>query len=96
MRWLKLIPLFLLIFLVGCASQINSGYITQKHWSPSYTYFTQQCVAYNQDMACISWIQIPHTMPESYKFDIKSGEKTGWVYVDPVTYGQYEVGDHYG
>lgn len=78
--------------LSGC-SAINAGYITKKEYSPSYTYYVNQCFSYNKDGLCTMNIPQPRTHPESWSFDLKNGDATGWSYVSESMFDAHEVGD---
>lgn len=86
------------LILAGCSS-ISEGYITEKKHREGYYYTTTVCSGY-KPMVCTPIIQY---MPESWWFDLVeqtdglNGKEpeTGWVYVGPRTFDEYEVGDYY-
>jgi len=94
MKKLFALPFVLILLLTGCSS-IDQGYITSKDYSPSYMYYRQTCVSYNENGGCRQYIQQPIYVPENFRFNLEQGEKTGWVNVPEHEYSSYEVGDYY-
>lgn len=91
----KAIFLVLLAFvLVGC-SAIHEGSITQKEHHEGYYYSVLHCAFYNSKGICASYIPIQQYQPPTWRFDIQSSDKHGYVYVSQDTYGRYDVGDYY-
>lgn len=90
--------LALLIVLSGC-SAISTGTVTAKTYYEPYTWTetVYNCYARDKNGACTMNIPsyITHNEPERFKFDLKKGKDTGWVYVDGGTYQSYDVGDRY-
>lgn len=90
------------LFLAGCSS-ISEGYITEKNHQDAYTTTTLICASYGK-YGCTSWIPSVVHHPESWWFSLventgasidQKDPKTGWVYVGPQTFEEYEVGDYY-
>lgn len=77
--------------LVGCSS-IDSGTITAKVEEPGHYITTMSCSG-TKVRTCV-----PITTYDTpdWRFDIREGEDTGWVYVTPETFDNYAVGDYYG
>lgn len=81
--------------LVGCASPIERGTVTEKTHRASYTWIQMVCAGYNSQGVCTTQIPVVHTEPDRWSFSLEEGEKTGWVYVSEGIFGEYEVGDYY-
>ena len=86
--------ILLLIILTGC-STIQSGTIEKKVVHPAYTWVQYICGGYNSKGICTVQVPIFHSEPETYSFDIREGEETGFVYVGYSVFVEYEVGDYY-
>jgi len=80
-----------LLLLVGC-SAISEGYITNKTFTPAYMSTWIWCHPVGKVTICQ-----PMTTyyPDSWEFDIKKGEDTGFVSVNEGEYDSYEVGEYY-
>jgi uncharacterized protein YceK len=84
--------LFCILALVGCSS-IDSGTITKKIYSAPYESTSYQCMTRNKDGICAVNMPVKQYHSASYRFDIKNGDKTGWVYVNEHDYNSRNVGD---
>lgn len=95
MKKLVIVALLLVALLAGCGDGIASGTITEKTHRPEQTRTTYQCTAYNKNGTCKYQSPVQHRDPEVFRFDLRSGDKTGYVDVPREEYGQYNVGDEY-
>jgi len=86
--------LLAVLTLTGC-SAIDSGEITKKEFTPSYTYTSIMCASYSAKGICTVWLPITNRVADRWKFDLKARDKTGWVNVSQATYDAYRVGDVY-
>lgn len=80
--------------LAACSS-ISSGFITEKHYEPASSYTTMYCASYNSKGGCVFYAPMTHQVPEHWVFELRNGDDTGSVDVDPNTYESYDVGDAY-
>ena len=90
----KFVAIAIFILMLSGCSSISSGYITKKTYEPSYTYSVMVCSVYIKSQ-CAAYTPIIETEPEHWKFDLKNGDKIGWVYVDKDVYDDMNVGDVY-
>lgn len=82
------------VILAGCSS-ISAGTITNKVAEPGSYVTTQYCASYNKQGVCTVWMpQTTYDDPD-WRFDIRDGDKSGWVYVSQDTFDRYEVGDYF-
>lgn len=81
--------------LIACGSDIDTGYVTKRVYHQPWTEVQAICMQHDKNGFCT--YSIPNNIYHSatYRFDLKEGDKTGWVYVDPDTFARYEVGMHY-
>jgi len=93
---LAVAPLALLMAALAACSPISSGTITAKVIEPESTIVTQHCAAYNARGICTVWVPQYIHDDEDYRFDIREGDESGYVYVDRTTFDQYDEGDFYG
>lgn len=77
---------------LSACSSISSGTITKKIDEPGHTVTSVICHLVGKITICT-----PYTTydDEDWRFDLRSGDKTGWVYVSHETFDAYEVGDRY-
>mgnify|MGYP000869534679 CR=1 FL=1 len=85
--------------LAGC-SAISSGTITDKHYRAAYqsSYWTTHCMSYDSEHNCTMSIPVEQKQhhPDRWTFDLRAGDKDGWVEVSQATYDMYKIGDYYG
>lgn len=93
MRKLGVLALGIIVLALAGCSTLSSGIITNKAYSPGYWYTTTTCQLVGKNTVCT-----PHQAywPPSHRFDLRDGDKEGFIYVDEFTYHEYEVGDYYG
>lgn len=77
--------------LTGCSS-INSGTITNKTFTPAHNTTSTMCYAYIKGM-CTVWIPTTTHHNDAYRFDLRKGDKTGWVSVTKDNFDKYSVGE---
>lgn len=80
------------LVLTGCSS-ISAGTITNKVYEPGHYYSTMVCTPVGKVTVCNPINQYDD---EDWRFDIREGDKDGFVYVTEDTFNQYEVGDYFG
>lgn len=95
MKRLSAVGLIALALLLSACSSISSGIITDKVSEPGHYWTTQQCVSYNAKGVCTVWMPQTHYDDPDWRFDIRDGDKSGWVYVSEDTFNRYEVGDYF-
>lgn len=89
------------VTLAAC-SAISAGYVTEKEYSPAYTYPVTYCSMYSSKGSCMVWMTRQEYVPEKFTLRLVESNdlldrdaKTGWVNVSEGTYDSYEVGDWY-
>lgn len=87
--------LALLAVLAGCGDGINTGYITKRTYTPAHDDMHFQCAAYDARGICTVQMPVWDHYDAEWRFDLREGDKTGWVTVDEKTFGRYDVGAHY-
>ena len=87
-----LAALMLAAALISGCSPISTGTITKKSADAGYFYTSTTCHTSGKTTYCV-----PSTywVPPKWTFDLRNGEKTGWVDVDEDTFNAYEVGEVY-
>lgn len=95
----KLIALGLgLLLLTGC-SAINAGYITKKVAEPGNYVTTMSCTTIGEITTCTPITTYDDPDWRFYLVEkadpLNKDRKTGWVYVTPETFDEYEVGDYF-
>ena len=80
-----------ILLLAGC-SAISDGYITNKTFTPSYTTSSVWCHLVGKVTICQP---ITTFHPDSWQFDIKKEDETGYVSVTEEEYNSYETGEYY-
>ncbi|SKT46373.1 hypothetical protein [Mycobacteroides abscessus] len=92
----KLFAVLASVLLVAGCSQIKSGTVVDKHYSPAWTQYstTQQCSGTGTSRICIPIIT-PTYWPEEYELRLKNSREEGWRNVTPAEYDRYKVGDKY-
>lgn len=81
----------LALALVGC-SPIDSGTITNKTFEPEHSVHTTQCTLVGKITVCTP---VTRHYDDAWKFDLRKGDETGWVYVTESEYESYDIGDEY-
>lgn len=84
--------------LAACASVTSGTVVAKQHTAASeYTYYVNQCYAYDKNMMCTMSIPMPQTEnePECYELALSNAGKTGSVCVDQATWGRTSVGDQF-
>lgn len=95
MKRLAALVLVASALLLSACSSINAGTITNKVAEPGMYMTTQSCAMYNKDGICSSWVPITTYDDPDWRFDIRDGDDSGWVYVSQDTFDTYEIGDYY-
>lgn len=95
MKRLAAVALLVGALLLTACSSISSGTITNKVAEPGMYTTTQSCAGYNKDGACSVWVPITSYDDPDWRFDIREGDDSGWVYVSQDTFDRYEVGDYF-
>lgn len=81
----------LALALAGCSS-ISSGTITDKVHEPAHYNTSQVCHMAGKVMICTP---VKTYDDEDWRFDLREGDKEGWVYVTQETFDSYDIGNYW-
>lgn len=81
--------------MTGCSS-INQGRITEKVFTDEREWYESKCVKKNDTGSCVQHKQVKKETEETYRFNLRQGDKTGWVYVNENDYNKHNVNDCWG
>lgn len=106
-----LLPLLLLsLLLVACDPPLTRGYVYDKQYQPSYTYYhagysTRSCTKVGKSQSCYTYYHPAYVSyyPAEYWLKLTSCSdlettsecRTGWVEVDEGTYDNTRIGSYY-
>ena len=84
---------------LSACTDVTSGVVVTKDHKDAYTYtyYVNQCYAYDKNMMCTMNIPMPQTSeePECYELVLRNADKTGSVCVDQATWTRTNVGDRF-
>lgn len=91
----RAVALFLALVLMGCDTAPEVGTVYSKRYEPAYTWIDYQCMTYDKYGVCKLRLPIVHEEPEHWFLCLRSGEVSGYRYVDQITYHRYRIGEQY-
>lgn len=97
--------LVLTVLLLGLSSctDVQSGTIVKKDYTPAWTQYVQTCTYYNQYGGCMAYFFNSIYWPATYELKVRDDHQdkpidqrdTGWVDVSPSDFGTYQIGAQY-